>query len=156
MQITCNSLQNSSTLASILSDCWPSAENSTKSERIMQISHISPIVPMNYAKFTKSTPMASELQENTANHQNSAQSAPAPGEHCKFHAFGTQQKGKLHIFTHLLHIIHRYAHIFLHTCRLVLDAYFLNSTFAFNIKFLCIIPTCKSFQDHYFHTHWPQ
>ena len=39
-----------------------------KSERIMQILLISPTVPTNYVKFTKSTPMASELQESTANH----------------------------------------------------------------------------------------
>ena len=55
-----------------------------KSEQIMQISRIPPIVHVNYVKFTKSTPMASELQESTANHQNSAPSTPPPGEHHKF------------------------------------------------------------------------
>ena len=39
-----------------------------KNERIMQISHISPTVPANYVKFAKSTPIAGELQESTANH----------------------------------------------------------------------------------------
>ena len=87
----------------------------------MQILLISPIVPTNYAKFAKSTPMASGLQESTANHQNSA---PPPGEHHKFRAFHTQQTRKVTRFTHLLHIIYMHTHIFLHTCRLVLDAHF--------------------------------
>ena len=90
----------------------------------MQMSHISSIVPVNYTKFAKSTPMASELQENTAKHQDSAPFAPTPGEHCKFHVFCTQQTRKVTCFTHLLHIIYMYAHIFLHNSRLVLDAYF--------------------------------
>ena len=100
----------------------------------MQILCISPTVPVNYMKSAKSTPMASELQESTANQQNSAPSTLPPGEHCKFHVFHTQQTRKVTRFTHLLHIIYMYTHIFLHTCRLVLDAHFLNSTFAFNIK----------------------
>ena len=90
----------------------------------MQISHILPIVPMNYAKFAKSTPMASELQESTANQRKSTPSALPPGEHCKFCVFHTQQTRKVTHFTHLLHIIYMYTHIFLHTCRLVLDAHF--------------------------------
>ena len=90
----------------------------------MQISHILPIVPANYAKFAKSTPMASALQESTVNRQNSASSTPPPGEHCKFRAFHTQQTKKVTHFTHLLHIIYMHTHIFLHTCRLVLDAHF--------------------------------
>ena len=64
--------------------------------------------------------MASELQESTANRQNSP-STPPPGEHRKFQAFHTQQTRKV---THLLHIIYMHRHIFLHTCRLVLDAHF--------------------------------
>ena len=63
----------------------------------MQMSRISPIVPMNYAKFAQSTPMASKLQEDTVNHKNSAPSAPPPGEHCKFRVLHTQQPGKLHV-----------------------------------------------------------
>ena len=90
----------------------------------MQTLHISSIVPMNYVKFTKSTPMASELQENTANHQNPAPFTPPPGEHHKFCMFCTQETRKVTYFTHLLHIIYMYAHIFSHTCRLVLEAYF--------------------------------
>ena len=72
----------------------------------MQILHISSIVPMNYVKFAKSTPMASELQENTANHQNSGPFTPPPGEHRKFRMFSTQQTRKVTRFTHLLHIIY--------------------------------------------------
>ena len=109
MQISCNLLQNSSALASILSDCWPSAENSRKSGRIMQIL---PIVPMNYAKFAKYTPMASELQESTANHKNSAPSTLPPGEHHKFCVSHTQQTRKVTRFTHLLHIIYMHTYIF--------------------------------------------
>ena len=90
----------------------------------MQISRISPIVPANYVKFTKSTLMASELQEGTANQRNSAPSTLPPGEHRKFRMFHTQQTRKVTCFTHLLHIIYMYTHIFLHTCRLVLDAHF--------------------------------
>ena len=90
----------------------------------MQISRISPIVPTNYAKFAKSTPMASELQESTANSQNSVLSALPPGEHRKFCMFHTQQTRKVKRFTHSLHIIYMYTHIFLHTYRLVLDAHF--------------------------------
>ena len=79
---------------------------------------------MNDAKLAKSTPMASELQESTVNHQNSAPSAPPPGKHHKFRAFHTQQTRKDTCFTQLLHIIYMHTHIFLHTCRLVLDAHF--------------------------------
>ena len=87
---------------------------------------------MNYVKFARSTPMASKLQEDTANRKHSAPSAPPPGKHCKFHVLHTQQTSIVTRFTHLLHIIYMYTHIFLHTCRLVLDAHFFN--FAFNIK----------------------
>ena len=68
--------------------------------------------------------MASELQESTVNQQNSAPSALPPGEHHKFCMFHTQQTRKVTRFTYLLHIIYMYTHIFLHTCRLVLDAHF--------------------------------
>ena len=68
--------------------------------------------------------MASELQESTVNHQNSAPSAPPPSEHHKFYMLHTQQTRKVTCFTHLLHIIYMHTHIFLHTCRLVLDAHF--------------------------------
>ena len=87
----------------------------------MQILCILPIVPTNYTKFAKSTPMASELQESTVNCQNSA---PPPGKHHKFYVLHTQQTRKVTRFTHLLHIIYMHTHIFLHTCRLVLDAHF--------------------------------
>ena len=80
----------------------------------MQILHISLIVPENYAKFAKSTPMASGLQESTVNHKNSAPSTLPPGEHHKFHMFHTQQTRKVTRFTHFLHIIYRYTHTFLH------------------------------------------
>ena len=68
--------------------------------------------------------MASELEESTANYQNSAQSTLSPGKHCKFCVFHTQQTRKVKRFTHSLHIIYMYTHIFLHTCRLVLNAQF--------------------------------
>ena len=68
--------------------------------------------------------MASELQESTVNCQNSAPSTPPLGEHHKFQAFHTQQTRKVTCFAHLLHIIYMHTHIFLHTCRLVLDAHF--------------------------------
>ena len=90
----------------------------------MQILCISPIVPANYAKFAKSTPTASELQESTVNHKNSAPSALPPGKHHKFCMFRTQQTREVTHFTHFLHIIYMYTHTFLYTCRLVLDAHF--------------------------------
>ena len=102
----------------------PYPVNSRKVQRITQMSCISRIVPTNYMKFSQSTPMASKLQEDTANRKNSAPSAPPPGEHRKIHILYTQQTRKVTRFTHLLHIIHMYTHIFLHTCRLVLDAHF--------------------------------
>ena len=90
----------------------------------MQMLRISPTVPANYMKFAQSTPMASKLQEGTVNHKNPAPSAPPPSEHRKFHVFHTQQTRKVTRFTHLLHIIYMHTHLFLHTCRLVLDAHF--------------------------------
>ena len=87
----------------------------------MQILRISPTVPTNYVKFTQSTPMASKLQEDTSNHKNSA---PPASERHKFCVLHTQQTRKVTRFTHLLHIIYMHTHIFLHTCRLVLDAHF--------------------------------
>ena len=49
---------------SLLSDFWPSAENSRKLEQITQISGISPTVTANYAKFAH---MASNLEVNPVN-----------------------------------------------------------------------------------------
>ena len=63
--------------------------------------------------------MASELQESTANHQNSAPSTPPPGEHHKFRAFHTQQTRKVtnfytHFYTFTAHNLYVYTHIFAH------------------------------------------
>ena len=82
---------------------------------------------------------SSELLEITANHPNSAQSAPPSGEYCKIHAFCTQQNRKVinyyaHTVHMLLHIIIG-MHIHLHICRLVLNAYNFTISTVFYIEF---------------------
>ena len=60
-----------------------------------------------------------ELLEITANHPNSAQSAPPSGEYCEIHAFCTQQNRKViinyyahtaHILLHIIIGMHIFAH----------------------------------------------
>ena len=79
---------------------------------------------------------SSELLEITVNHPNSAQSTLPLGEYCKIRAFCTQQNRKvMNYYAHiLLHII-ICMHIFLHTCRLVLDAYNFTISTVFYIGF---------------------
>ena len=67
---------------------------------------------LNLHPWPVNTSEPSELQENTANHQNSAPFAPPPGEHRKFCMFRTQQNKESYTFIHLLCIIYMYAHIF--------------------------------------------
>ena len=63
---------------SLLSDFWPSAENSRKLERINQISHSLPTAPTNYVKFTESAPMASNLEVNPVNPRKIQQTMQIP------------------------------------------------------------------------------
>ena len=82
---------------------------------------------------------SSELPEITVNHPNSAQSAPPSGEYCEIHAFYTQQNRKvINYYTHVAHILLHIIicmHIFLHTCRLVLNAYNFTISTVFYIVF---------------------
>ena len=85
---------------------------------------------------------SSELPEITANHPNSAQSTPPSGEYCEIRAFCTQQNKKvMNYYAHIAHITHILLHIiicmhiFLHTCRLVLDIYNFTISTVFYIEF---------------------
>ena len=55
---------------------------------------------------------------------------PHLANHVKFVTFAHNKAGKSRTFTHM------FMHIFSHTCRVVLNAYF---QFNFNIKFMCIL-----------------
>ena len=80
-----------------------------------------------------------KLLEITANHPNSAQSAPPSGKYCEICKFGTQQNRKvMNYYAHIAHILLHIIicmHIFLHTCRLVLDAYNFTISTVFYIEF---------------------
>ena len=82
---------------------------------------------------------SSELLEITANHLNSAQSAPPSGEYCEFRTFCTQQNRKvINYYAHTAHILLHIIigmHIFLHTGRLVLNAYNFTISTEFYIEF---------------------
>ena len=98
---------------------------------------------------------SSEILEITANHPNSAQSAPPSGEYCEICAFCTQQNRKvINYYAHtahmLLHIIIG-MHICLHTGRLVLNAYNFTISTVFYIKFYVFLyQIVQPFQDHCF------
>ena len=134
-------------------------ENPRKLERINQISCSSPTTPTNYAKFTESAPMTSNLgvnPENSRNIQRTTQvmrlSHSISANHVKFVTFANKTQDKLPFLTHfctcLLHIFRIYAHI-LHHCRLVLRTYDFAVETVFYVKCTLILPnTHPSYQLH--------
>ena len=86
-------------------------------ERIAQISHILPTVPMNYVKFTH---MASNLIVNPMNSrkiqwitQIPHHLHPQQANYTKFATFAHKQESYIHLYTYFMHIV--IAHI-LHVC----------------------------------------
>ena len=91
-----------------------------------------------------------ESSEITANHPNSAQSAPPSDKYCEICAFCTQPNRKvINYYTHTAHILLHIIigmHICLHTCRLVLNAYDLTISTVFYIEFYVF---CTKLYNHF-------